>query len=109
VQHGSLIRNARKHGSDLWQFRWSEKGLHGKRIYRKRVIGTVEQYSDQDSARRAVAGLLSEINSGDLRIKSNLMTVSQLCDHFEQRELARDDMWRSYSIKKAFHSGTMLG
>jgi integrase len=57
MQHGSLIKNNRKHGPDVWQFRWSEKGPQGKRIYRKRVIGSVGEYSDADAARRAVAGM----------------------------------------------------
>jgi len=32
------------------------------------------------------------------------MTVSQLSDHFEQRELGRDNTWRSYATKKSYHS-----
>jgi hypothetical protein len=67
MQHGSLIKNIRKHGPGVWQFRWSEKGPQGKRIYRKRVIGSVGDYSDVDAARRAAAGLLRKINSGETR------------------------------------------
>jgi integrase len=63
MQQGSLIRSGRKRGPDVWQFRWAERGPYGKRIYRKRVIGTVCQYTDADSARRAVTGLLREISS----------------------------------------------
>jgi len=62
MQQGSLIRSARKRGPDVWQFRWADRGLYGKRIYRKRVIGTVCQYPEADSARQAVAGLLREIS-----------------------------------------------
>ena len=50
MQHGSLIRSARKRGPDVWQIRWADKGPHGKRIYRKRVIGTVCQYPEPNSA-----------------------------------------------------------
>jgi hypothetical protein len=46
----------------VWQFRWSEKDLNCRRIYRKRVIGTFEQFTDEAAVRRATAGLLSEIN-----------------------------------------------
>jgi integrase len=102
MQRGSLIINNRKQGPDVWQFRWSEKGPHGKRVYRKKVIGTVERYSDAEAARRAVTGLISEINSGDLRVRSNSMTVAQLGDHFEQRELTKENAWRSYSTKKIY-------
>ena len=41
MQQGSLIRSARKRGPDVWQFRWADRGPYGKRIYRKRVIGTL--------------------------------------------------------------------
>jgi integrase len=102
MQHGSLIKSTRKHGPDVWQFRWSEKGHQGKRIYRKRVIGSVGEYSDAEAARRAVAGLLCEINSGERRPRPSSMTVAQLCEHFEQRELARENTWRSYSTKKTY-------
>ena len=34
----------------------------------------------------------------------NSMTVSQLSDHFEQRELGRDNTWRSYATKKSYHT-----
>jgi len=99
MQHGSLQRRTRKHGPEVWQFRWSEKGQDGKRICRKRVIGTVEHYRDSDGARHAVAGLITEINSDVPWMKRTLMTVAQLCDHFEQRELAGDNIWRSYATK----------
>ena len=46
MQRGSLALVSRKEGPDVWQFRWSEKDLHGARIQRKRVIGTVERYPD---------------------------------------------------------------
>jgi hypothetical protein len=53
----------RKEGPDVWQFRWSETGLHGKRLYHKKIVGTVEQYPDEDAARFSVVGLVSELNT----------------------------------------------
>ncbi len=102
MQQGSLIRSGRKRGPDVWQFRWADKGPHGKRIYRKRVIGTVSQYPDSDSARRAVAGLLREVNRNALKSCQHPMTVAEVCDHFVHRELAKDNTWRSYSTKEAY-------
>ena len=102
MQHGSLIKSDRKRGPDVWQFRWAERGPQGRRIYRKRVIGTVFQYSDADAARKAVTGLLAEINSRDLRRGPLAMTVAEVCDHFDQRELTKDNNWRSYSTKKTY-------
>jgi integrase len=102
MQKGSLIRNGRKRGPDVWQFRWADRGPYGKRIYRRRVIGTVCQYPDADSARKAVSGLLREINSNPLQRCPVPMTHTEVCDHFIQRELTNDNLWRSYSTKRAY-------
>jgi hypothetical protein len=67
MQHGSLNTRSRVEGPYVWQFRWSEKGPNGKRIYRKRVIGTIEEYPNQDAARTAVASLITEVNWANLR------------------------------------------
>jgi integrase len=71
-------------------------------IYRKRVIGTVERYPNEVAARSAMAVFLAEVNSTKLRMGPGSITVAQLCDHFEQRELAKDNAWRSYSTKKTY-------
>ena len=102
MQQGSLTTKTRLEGPDIWQFRWSEKGPNGKRVYRKRVIGTIEEFPTRDLARSAVAGLIAEINWTNLRSTSTTMTVAQLCSHFEQRELALSNKWRSYSTKACY-------
>jgi hypothetical protein len=63
MQRGCMQRNSRKEGTDFWQFRWSETRLDGKRLYYKKLVGTVEQYPDEDAARRSVVGLVSELNT----------------------------------------------
>lgn len=35
---------------------------------------------------------------------SRSITIGHLCEHFEQRELAKDNAWRSYSTKKAYEA-----
>jgi integrase len=103
MQRGSLAMVSRKEGPAVWQVRWSEKDLHGIRVQRKRVIGTVERYRDESAARSAVTVLLQEINSDKVRMGSRSITIAQLCDHFEQRELAKENAWRSYATKKTYH------
>jgi integrase len=68
------------------------------------VIGTVERYPDEAAARTAMTIVLAELNSGKARISCGSITVAQLCDHFEQRELTRDNTWRSYSTKKTYQA-----
>ncbi len=104
MQRGSLAIISRKEGPAVWQFRWSERDLQGTRVQRKRVIGTVERYQDEATARTAVTILLEEINSEKPRIRTRSITVGQLCDHFEQRELAKDNTWRSYATKKTYQA-----
>ena len=92
MQHGFVQRICRKRSADVWQFRWSETGPDGKRTHHKKVLGTVEQFADEHSARRAVVALITEINA-DLRLSnSRAITVAELCHHFEQRELAETEL-----------------
>jgi integrase len=91
MQRGSLAMVIRKEGPAVWQSRWSEKRLCGGRVQRKRVIGTIERYPSENAARTAVTVLLAEINSEKARIRTRSITIAQLCDHFEQRELAKDN------------------
>ena len=102
MQRGSLSSVTRKGGPAVWQFRWSEKSFEGKRVYRKKVIGDVDQYANIEAARSAVAGLLSKVNLSEPSLVSSTVTVGQLCDHFEIREMAKDDTWRTFSTKKTY-------
>jgi hypothetical protein len=49
-----------------------------------------------------VVGLLSEINRRDGSEHARRMTLAQLCDHFEQRELTKENTWRSHATKKIY-------
>jgi integrase len=102
MQRGSLIRCERKHGPAVWQFRWSDRGPEGERIYRKRVIGTVDEYVDSQAARRWAKNIIEEFAPIDLRMKPATMTVTELCKHFQYRELTNENNWRSYSTKRNY-------
>lgn len=102
MQHGCMERLNRKRGPQVWQFRWSEIDPGGKRLYHKKIIGTVEHYPDKTAVRRAVIGLLSEINTDVRPTNPRAITIAQLCDHFEQRELSKENTWRSHATKKIY-------
>jgi integrase len=104
MQHGCMERLNRKRGPQVWQFRWSETDPGGKRLYHKKIVGTVAQYRDETAVRRAVAGLLSEINPDVRSTKPRGITVAQLCDHFEQRELSRENTWAQSRYEKLLQS-----
>ena len=99
MQQGSVILTGRKFGPDVWQFRWSEKDRSGRRIYRKRVIGTVQQYPDAQAAREVATSVVGQINAGSSGCKT---TVEQICEHFEQRELRCGDSFRSFATVKTY-------
>jgi hypothetical protein len=102
MQNCSLLRKNRKRGFDVWLLRWSDKSTSGKRIYRKRVIGTLDEYLDSESVRQVVAGLIHKINAANPRIGLCSTTLAQPTDHFERIELAQCNTWRSYSTKRCY-------
>jgi hypothetical protein len=75
MQRGCMQRNNRKEGPDVWQFRRSENRLDGERFYHKKIVGTVEQYPDEDAARRSVVGLISELNADGRLTNSGVQTI----------------------------------
>src|SRR5260370_42249023 len=97
MQQGSLIKRHRKRGPDVWQFRWADRGPFGKRIYRRRVIGTVCQYPDADSARKSVAGLLTENNTDGVKRCALPITIAEVCQHFMPLQLPNDHPRRNDS------------
>ena len=86
-QNGSLSRTKRKHGPDVWTFRWREMDASGKPIQRRIQVGTVEQYRTETHARKAVAALGLDINRQPETVHPFLMTVGNLVDHYKKHEL----------------------
>ena len=99
MQRGSVIMSARKHGPTVWLFRWSETGAQGQRVYRKRVVGTIEEFANSEAVREAFKGLIAKPAPGIQHMKRVVMTLGELCQHFQERELVQDDSWRSYSTR----------
>jgi len=102
MQEGSVIREHRKLGPDVWSYRWWESGPNGNRVHRRIVLGTAEQLRDLSSARQMTTALMREINATDIRMAGTSITVAQLADHFQQRELGCSNGRISYSTKKAY-------
>lgn len=79
MQNGSVVRRTRKMHSDIWQFRWREKTADGKKIYRRRQIGTIDQIPDIEAARKIAGLLVPDLNARLEKSKSSSMTIAQLC------------------------------
>ncbi len=102
MQNGSLIRSERHKGPDVWEFRWREFGGNGRWIHRRIVLGSIDRLVDEAAARQAISALCIDINAGDARIKAKITTVSQLAEHYRQRELEPDTIWKTYSTEVTY-------
>ena len=102
MQNGSIMRSPRLCGPDVWEFRWREAGPDGKRKHRRIVIGSIVQFSDKSSALVEVSALRREINLNDPRLSLQPVTVSELVNHYRQRELATDHTWKTHSTKVTY-------
>ena len=56
MQGGFMKRICRRRGPDVWQFRWCETGPDSKRRHHKKIIGRVEQFAEEHSARERSSG-----------------------------------------------------
>ena len=91
-QHGSLIRVKNKTTDDTWFLRHYEE-VGGKRVYRKRKIGTAQQFPRRRDAEQAVLALRAKINvNSGFRSPE---TVSELLTHYKEYELAEGSDKRS--------------
>jgi len=102
MQNGSIMRSTRLRGPDVWEFRWREAGADGKRRHRRMVIGSTAQFSDKSSALHEVAALRQKINLNHPHLRRQAVTVSELVNHYRQRELATDHIWKTHSTKVTY-------
>jgi integrase len=103
MQNGSLIETKRRNGQSVWEFRWRDR-TSGKAVYRRIVLGTVERFKTEADARKIAEGIVLEINSGDPRLGTSVLTMSQLIEHYRRRELAVDNNWKSYATKMGYEN-----
>ncbi|ADV80970.1 tyrosine-type recombinase/integrase [Terriglobus saanensis] len=86
-QQGSLTREKRQNGSDVWVYRWRENGSSGQRINRKRIVGTVADLRSKAAAQKLVEGLRLDINA-IVQTAPHSYTVAELITHYLETELA---------------------
>jgi integrase len=89
-QRGYLRLGRRKTGSDCWEFLWWDTEPTGRRVRRKAIIGTLQQYPNVEDAWLASNGLRVSINEARNRQREQPITVADLVDHYRKTELAGD-------------------
>jgi integrase len=87
-------------GPDVWQFRWWDTDDAGRRVQRSRIVGSVEDYSTEKEAQRAVDAVRLEVNS-ELP-KAVPVTVGTLLDRYQQDPLEMERL--AHSTKLSYTS-----
>jgi len=86
-QQGYLRLGRRKTGPACWEFLWWDTEPTGRRVRRKAVIGTVQQYPNVEDVWQASNGLRVSINEARNRQREQAITVADLVDHYSKTEL----------------------
>ncbi len=99
-QYGCLTKKSNRFNEDVWQFRFYETTVEGRRCRRSTSVGTVAQYPTRTDALRVIE---------PLRLRLNLhhrfgrpVSVGALVDHYVERELSE----RRHSTQQS-HSSTL--
>ena len=86
-QNGSLYMDVNGSKTPVWMFSWQHVLPTGRRVRRKRQVGTLDQYKTEAAAERAVRGWRLAINSNQAHAFSGI-TMKDLIEHFRLKELA---------------------
>ncbi len=99
-QQGSVQREKRRSGPDVWVFRWRETGTDGESKYRKAIVGTVDAL-----ALKAAQALRMDANQQTPQAESGPDTIAALVAHYRLKELAGERNGRkSFSTRAGYES-----
>jgi integrase len=102
-QQGSVQREKRRKGPDIWIFRWWETGPNGASKYRKAQVGSVLSYATEASALKAAQALRIDANQQTPQAEGGPSTIAELIAHYRLKELAGDDQGRkAFSTRAAY-------
>lgn len=103
-QTGCLSREERKRGPKVWIFRFRETTTDGRRVNRKIVVGTVEEYRTEAAAKKAVDALRIDINKESRPAGLRPLSVEQLIAHYKEKELPKDGSKKAFSTVTIYES-----
>ena len=103
-QQGSLRLESRKRGPDVWVYRWWDADTNGKRVYRKKQIGDLNQYPSEAAAQSVADAIRLTVNNHSERQTGTRMTVKALWEHYQteelpEKEFSTQDSYTQYSVK----------
>jgi hypothetical protein len=85
-QQGSVQREKRHSGPDVWIFRWREIGPDGRSRQRKAIVGTVATSSTEASALKVAHALRMDANQQTPH--AGPKTIAELVAHYRLKDEA---------------------
>ena len=102
-QQGSVQREKRRSGPDVWIYRWYETGTDGKSKYRKAIVGSVKTLANETSALKAAQALRIDANQQAPHAEGGPSTIAELVAHYRLKELVNENQGRkSFSTRAAY-------
>ncbi len=103
-QKGSLCISANGSGTQVWIFRWWETLTDGRRVRRKRQVGTLDQYPTETAAEKAVRSWRLAVSANQAGVVSGVI-MKALIDHFRERELVdKGEDGRAWSTRDRYEA-----
>src|SRR5258708_2594270 len=104
IQRGGVNLDISSSGKTIWVFRWSITFPDGRRVMRKRVIGTLGKYRSKKSAENAARLFRMNLLDGRTAALATI-TMRELVAHFLEQELVdRGEEGRAYSTRNRCES-----
>lgn len=103
-QKGSLCLSVNGSGTQVWIFRWWETSTDGRRVRRKRQVGTLDQYKTEEAAEKAVRNWRLVLRANQDGAVSRI-TMKALIDHFREKELVdKGEDGRAWSTRDRYEA-----
>jgi len=103
-QNGTLYLDKNGSRSPVWMFSWRHILPNGKRVRKKRQVGSLDQYKTEAAAERAVRSWRLAINSNQVHAFSGI-TVNDVIEHFRLKELIdKGENGRAWATRDRYES-----
>ena len=102
-QQGSVQREKRRKGPDVWIYRWYEVGSDGANKYRKVIVGNVVTLPTEAVALKAAHALRIDANQKSRPAGNRPSTIAELVAHYRLKELTGEGNTRkAFSTRAAY-------
>jgi hypothetical protein len=112
-QQGTLRLEERASGSRVWEYRWYETQIDGKRRRRSAMIGSMQEFPSEAAAQKAVAALRANVNAETRARKLprsafrhwRITIVTRSCARAQERHSLRSARTKATWIAGFFRGG----